>query len=189
MEHTLIEYPGKHQTRELDAYLAGIAKGDRDALANLYHHTSTSVYAFTLSILRNPHDAEDVLQDCYLRIYESAGDYRSHGKPMAWIMTIARNLCMMRLREQSKTATLSETDWNIALSGCYEMDTDDRILLTQCMTLLNDEERKIVTLHAVAGFKHREIASFLDIPLPTVLSKYNRSLKKMKEFLEKERLA
>lgn len=57
--------------------------------------------------------------------------------------------------------------------------------MTQCMTRLTDEERQIVVLHAVAGFKHREIAQIMDLLLPTVLSKYNRALKKLKEELMK----
>ena len=55
------------------------------------------------------------------------------------------------------------------------------------MKILSDEERQIVTLHAVSGFKHREIAGFLDIPLPTVLSRYNRALKKLRKYLTEER--
>ena len=53
------------------------------------------------------------------------------------------------------------------------------------MTRLSDEERQIVVLHAVAGFKHREIADIVELPLPTVLSKYHRALKKLRAFLEK----
>ena len=51
------------------------------------------------------------------------------------------------------------------------------------MRNLSEEERQIVMLHAVAGFKHREIAATLDLPLATVLSKYNRALKKLKILL------
>ena len=51
------------------------------------------------------------------------------------------------------------------------------------MAKLRDDEREIVMLHAVAGMKHREIASMLELPLSTVLSKYNRALKKLKKLL------
>ena len=52
------------------------------------------------------------------------------------------------------------------------------------LSYLADEERRIVLLHAVTGMKHREIAALLELPLPTVLSKYHRALKKMRIFLE-----
>lgn len=48
------------------------------------------------------------------------------------------------------------------------------------MTGLSDQERQVVLLHAVTGLKHREIAALLELPLPTVLSKYSRALKKLR---------
>jgi RNA polymerase sigma-70 factor (ECF subfamily) len=69
---------------------------------------------------------------------------------------------------------------------CTQMTADDKVMLQQCMEQLSDEERQIVILHAVAGFKHREIAACLELPLATVLSKYHRAIKKMKTNLEKE---
>jgi RNA polymerase sigma-70 factor (ECF subfamily) len=52
------------------------------------------------------------------------------------------------------------------------------------LKLLSDEERQIITLHAVSGLKHRQIAELLDIPLSTVLSKYNRAIKKLQNKTE-----
>ena len=54
------------------------------------------------------------------------------------------------------------------------------------MERLSDEERQIVMLHAVAGFRHRETAALLTLPLPTVLSKYQRALKKLRTILKEE---
>ena len=133
----------------LDAWLLETAQGDTCAFAQLYTHTSAAVYGFALSILKNAHDAEDVLHDTFLSIRSAAQGYRPMGKPMAWILTIARNLCMARLRQRSRDA----------------------------------QERQIVTLHALAGFRHREIAEIMGMPLPTVLSKYHRALKKLKQNL------
>ena len=59
-----------------------------------------------------------------------------------------------------------------------------RVLLQHALASLGDEERRIVLLHAVTGMKHREIAALLELPLPTVLSKYHRALKKMRSCLE-----
>lgn len=62
--------------------------------------------------------------------------------------------------------------------------TEDRLVLESMLAFLTDEERQIVTLHALTGLKHREIAALLELPLPTVLSKYNRALKKLKLVLK-----
>ena len=71
----------------LDCCLARVAGRDREALAELYQRTRTSVYGFALSILKNTQDAEDVLHDCYVNLYAAAAGYRSSGKPMAWSLT------------------------------------------------------------------------------------------------------
>lgn len=168
--------------KQLDHWLAAIADGSSDALAMLYQETSSSVYAYALSLLKNSHDAEDVLHDCYLRVWTAASSYRSSGKPMAWILTIARNLCLKQLRSRSRTEDLPEEDWKNSLESA-EMTSDDKIVLRQCMEALSDTERQIVVLHAVSGFKHRQIAAHLGLPLATVLSKYHRAIKKMKAIL------
>ena len=172
-----------HKDHLLDQWLSGIASGDREAMERLYHETSASVYAYSLSILKNVHDAEDVLQECFISIHASAGSYRSNGKPMAWIITIAKNLCLMRLRQRKNSVELPLDDWKDYLEHNVEMTTMDRILVSECIGRLPEQDRQIVVLHAVAGFKHREIAQFLDMPLPTVLSKYHRAIQKMRKSL------
>ena len=166
--------------KQLDTWLTAIAEGSTDALALLYQETSASVYAYALSILKNSHDAEDVLHDCYLSVWTAASSYRSAGKPMAWLLTIAKNLCLKVLRSRSRTESLPEEDWKDSLEFATEMTADDKVVLHQCMEALSDTERQIVVLHAVSGFKHRQIAELMGLPLPTVLSKYHRAIKKMK---------
>ena len=162
---------------DLDSLMLSIAGGSSDALAELYNETSAGVYAYALSILKNSHDAEDVLQECYIRVFQSAAAYKPQGKPMAWILTIARNLCF-KLLEQKKNVSLLSFD-----PGSQGWDPDDKLVVDACLKHLSDEERQIVILHAVAGMKHRQIAEFLSIPLSTVLSKYNRSIKKMRSYI------
>ena len=166
-------------TKHLDELIEKIAAGDRDALALLYEQTNKSVYGFALSILKDTHDAQDVLQDCYLRIYSAADSYRSQGKPMAWILTITRNLCLKCRQAHSKCAPMPEEDWNFIPQEDAEFSAGDKMTLSLCMKSLSDVGRQIVVLHAVSGLKHREIAALLKMPLPTVLSNYNRPIKKL----------
>lgn len=169
----------------LERYIASIAKGDKDALSSLYRNASSAVYGYALSILKNTHDAEDVLHDCFVNIYSSAQSYKAAGKPMAWILTITKNLCLLKIREQRKTSHIPEEDWQNYIAENQEMSSEDKLVIEKCMTILSDEERQIVLLHVVAGFKHREIAQHMDLALATVLSKYNRALKKLRAHLEK----
>lgn len=171
-----------------DQLLCAIAEGNTDALAQLYSIASTGVYSYALSILKDSHDAEDVLHDCFVRIFAFAPNYRSEGKPMAWIITITRNLCMKRLQQRNRTVPLDQQDWKRYIQGNTGMTPDDKIMLSACMEQLSEEERQIVVLHAVSGLSHRQIGQIMDLKLSTVLSKYNRSIKKLRQQLGKEDL-
>ena len=80
-----------------DALINQIAMGNKEALRELYEKTSSAVYGFALSILANQHDAQDVMQELYVKVYENAPQYVCRGKPMAWLLTITRNLSLMKL--------------------------------------------------------------------------------------------
>lgn len=167
--------------RELDQWILDAGKGDREALRNLYTAASPAVYAYALSIVQNHYDAEDVLHDCFLTV-QSGANYRSQGKPMSWLITVTRNLCMRKLNERKRTQALPEAD----LFGISDQDPEDRLLIESCLRLLPDQERQIVILHAIAGFKHRQIAAHLGLKLNTVLTKYRRAIQTLKESLRKE---
>lgn len=179
----------KEKDELLDSCLETIANSTKDsddaqdALAEIYRLTSTAVYGFALSILKNSHDSEDVLHDCYIHLYSSAASYRSSGKPMAWILTITRNLCMSKLREKKRRNEADIEDWSEYIEEIGTLSTEERYVIRECMQVLSDEERQIVLLHALSGFKHREIASMMSLPLATVLSKYSRAVKKLQKRL------
>lgn len=168
----------------LDEWIAQMAMGDMNALERLYDTTSDGIFGFALTLVKNRQDAEDVLHDCYTAVFASAAGYHSQGKPMAWLLTVARNLCLQKLREQGKTAEdlPPEREDPTALPA---QQTEDKLLLEECMGCLSEEEQQILILHAVSGMKHREIADVLALSLSTVLSKYHRGIKKLKVFLER----
>lgn len=177
---TLLSAGSGGQDDMLETYIAQIADGHRDGMALLYEQTHAAVYGFALSILRNAQDAEDVQHDTYIQIWKAAGSYQPSGKPMAWIYTITRNLARMRLREQGRTVTVSPEDWHTMFADTPTVDHHDRMVLVSLLELLSDEERQIVMLHAMTGLKHREIADLMELKLATVLSKYNRAIKKLR---------
>ena len=167
-----------------ESLIPRIANGDTEAFSELYETTKTAVYSFALSIVKNAHDAQDIMQETYLKIHANAIGYFSQGKPMAWIFTIVRNLCLMHLRKSRK----SDVEFDEAI-GCespvdFTQNVDDNELISMMMTALSEEERSIVIMHVVSGMKHREISEILEIPLSTVLSKYNRALHKMKKHFD-----
>ena len=160
-----------------------IAEGDNHAFEILYRESKAAVYGLALAVVRNVHTAEDVMQETYIRVYDAAPTYHPQGKPMAWIMTITRNLALMKLRKNAMADHVPVPDWHMAKAVSEPEQSIDRMVLETAIYSLNDEERQIIMLHDIAGMKHREIGDILKIPLPTVLSKYRRALSKLKKRL------
>jgi len=155
-----------------------------DAIRALYEKTHKSIYGFALSITKNTHDAEDTLSETFLAVCRSAEGYRPEGKPMAWLLTIAKNIANGKLRSRKADLSLDENLQENEEAFLRIDNTEERLTLQAALTVLSDKERRIVVLHAVAGLKNREIASLLALPLGTVLAKYHRALKKLKNHLE-----
>ncbi len=166
-----------------------IAEGDKEAFICLYEQSRNAVFSYALSLLRNYDDAEDAAQDTFLKIRSAAHLYKPMGKPMAWVITITRNICLMKLRELKKNtdSPIDDLDFQadrdnpgLAAFG----DAEDRFVLAKAMEQLAEDECQIIFLHAVSGLRHREIADIVGMPLATVLSKYRRGLKKLRKSLE-----
>lgn len=169
--------------------LKRVGLGDQEAFHQLYENTDKTLYSFILSIMRNPQDAEEVMQETYLKVWTSATGYQSQGKPLAWMFTIARNLCYMKFRDRKHEADIGLDDLTGEEAGevCLPLEhMEDTMVLKAALAILKEEERQIVLLHSTAGLKHREIAANLQMPLATVLSKYNRAMKKLKQHLGEE---
>lgn len=161
-----------------------IANGEKEAFCELYELCGKTVFTYALSILRNVSNAEDAASEAFLKIRTASGAYKPCGKPMAWIFTITKNICVNMFRTESKKAKSHLEDLDNLSALDKISDIEDRIVLKSALTILSDMECRIILLHAVSGEKHREIAENLGLPLSTVLSKYNRGIKKLRKELE-----
>lgn len=169
---------------QVEAWLAGVARGEPEAFEALYRATDRTLYAFALSLTRNREDAQDVMMETYLKIRAGAGGYRPQGKPLAWIFTIARNVWRSAQRAAARETPCDELPPSRESADADELERS--LVLREALRVLDGQEREIVLLHAVSGLKHRELAAALGLPLATVLSKYARALRKLKRELEGE---
>ena len=170
----------------LEIAFQAVASGDGEKIKDIYELTKTAVFGYVFSILKNYEDSEDVVQDTYVKIYQNIGMYESQGKPMAWIFVIARNLALMKIRNQKRFVDIEEYEWDQLYKGNDYLGVEDKMVLKAAFSKLTSEECQFVMLHALSGIKHREIAEMYGMPLATVLSKYNRAIKKLKKILEAE---
>lgn len=171
-----------------DNLIEKIGNDDMDAFEEFYIKSNKALYSYILSFTKNHHDAVELVHDTYLKIRAAAHLYKPMGKPMAWVFTVARNLTMNRFSRQNRFQDIDQDSYSLedSLELSYISDPIDKLVLESTLKILDDDESQIVLLYAVSGMKHKEISEILGLNQNTVISKYNRSLKKLRDHLEKE---
>ena len=168
----------------LDKFIKKFINGDASAFDEIYNRTRKSVYYVALSILRDKALAEDVMQTTYMRVLKNIQGYALGTNASAWIIKIAKNEAInvkkVRMREQS----VDEYE-NVSLFGVSEPDTYGE-LTDLAKRLLSDDEFSILMLVTACGYKRKEIAKMIDMPIPTVTWIYQNALCKMRTALEIE---
>lgn len=165
----------------INELLKKIAAGDNEAFEKLYLKTRRGVYAFLFTYLHNHHDTEDAMQTVYLKIKQNIHTYDGERGGSAWILTIAKNHALNEIRREKKYAPMEDTE----IHSPTQPDTS--FVITDLMErVLSQEERRIVVLHVLWGYKHREIAEIIDSPTGTVTSKYKRAVEKLKRAIKEE---
>ncbi|HYT70842.1 MAG TPA: sigma-70 family RNA polymerase sigma factor [Gemmatimonadales bacterium] len=140
-----------------DILVARAKSGDLEALAALYRAFETPVYNLALRMLRNAEDAEDVLQETFLEVVRSLGQYRGEGHLWGWIKRVAASKALMRIRRNQVRAT-EQLDEESAAGHTPAGAVPARIDLERAFERLSETSRAVVWLHDVEGYTHEEIA-------------------------------
>jgi RNA polymerase sigma-70 factor (ECF subfamily) len=154
-----------------DALVERARNGDAQAFDVLVRRYMRPAYLVALSVVREPSDAEDVMQDAFIAALERLDSCRPD-RFAAWLMRIVRNraISLQRRRRVRKSEPL---DWAAAVSGPGDPGTDldrstlrDRLLAA--MAPLPDRQREVLLLHDLEGWRHREIGEVLGMKEGTV---------------------
>lgn len=175
---------------EIQSLLGRCALREQRALEELYRAVAGQLLAVLLRMLRSRAVAEEALQDVMVRIWQRADQYASYrGRPMAWMVSIARYRAIDLLRAQRTHATLDETP-EALLADETAQDTDSlasehlQRSLNDCLSRLSQQQRQCISLAYVDGYSHDEIARSVGTPLGTVKSWVRRGLLSLKRCLE-----
>ena len=177
--------------RDMDseaALVGRLQRGDERALAELYDRLGTHVYALALKLLRSPEEAEEVVQDTFLKLYEADSYKTLERSPRAYIYTIARNLALSRLRKRQVRPTKAE-EWDVYdprsdLAEPQSADHESKLLAERLLAYLSDDERALVEDSFYEGYTHSQLAKRTGLPLGTVKSKLRRALLKLRDYWE-----
>ena len=175
---------------ELAVLLSRVALKDRAAFARLYSTTSSKLFAICIRILRDRSDAEEALQEIFIRIWQRADSFASDGnRPMAWLATIARYYCIDRIRaKKPQGVELDEAEDVADLAPDPEQHavlSGEGKRIDSCMEEL-DSPRAAAVRHAyVEGLSYQELAEQFGVPLNTMRTWLRRSLLKLRECLDR----
>ena len=168
--------------------LAQCALKNQHSFNNLYQLTAAKLYGVALRILRRPDWAEEVLQECYVNIWNHAGDYAmAKSAPLTWMTSIVRNRCLDWLRRPQTEATGEEYDiaveaWQDDAPGPMEqlVAASESAALARCLQQLEAKQRQSIMLAFFHGMSHSELASHMKLPLGTVKTWVRRGLERLK---------
>jgi RNA polymerase sigma-70 factor (ECF subfamily) len=172
----------------LAALLAQSALKNQRAFGDLYQLTAAKLYGVALRILRRQDWAEEVLQECYVRIWNHAGDYAAaKSAPLTWMTSIVRNRCLDWLRRPQAEATGEEYEiaveaWRDEAPGPMDslLAAADAAALARCLEQLEGKQRQSIMLAFFHGLSHSELARHMQQPLGTVKTWVRRGLERLK---------
>jgi RNA polymerase sigma-70 factor (ECF subfamily) len=172
--------------------LAAVAGGNRAALAEVYRLTAAKLFGVCLRILAERSEAEDVLQDVYLTVWQRAGTYDpGRASPMTWLIAIARNKSIDRLRaggvlRRAGPIELAESLSDPSAGALDALEaSEERRRLFGCLEELDPQQRGAIRTAFLDGWTYEQIAVAQGVPLGTMKSWVRRGLMKLKACLER----
>jgi len=169
-------------------------KGDREAFAWLLQQYGARLYRFFLRLNYSPPDAEDLLQDLFIRLLEKIHGYNHNGRFDSWLFCVAANLARNEYRKRRRRGGIvsmhdEQTDLREALVSA-EPTAPEKLQLKEQIDQLQDAleqlpqaDRELIILRHYGKLSFKEIAEHYRMPIGTVLAKVHRSLKHIRNIM------
>lgn len=137
----------------------------------MYH---TGLYRFALSILKDPHTAEDALQEAFVRLLQQ-NRLPDTEKAQAWLYRVVRNICYDILRKQKRETPESPT---------AAVPSQENWEFIELITSLPQKEQEILALRFIGGFSHKEIAGIVGLTVHGTKKRYERAIQALRKEME-----
>lgn len=175
-----------------------IREGDQLALSRLYDRKSGIIYSMAYGLLGNKHDAEEITEEVFLKIWENAEKFdRARGSVAAWITIIARRLAIDRTRSKQYRSRTREVSIEAVDAGGKlgdkHQESESRMIMaveagniSNALDQLNDTHREVIRLSYFEGLSHSKISERLDTPLGTVKTRIRDAVVQLRQILSVE---
>jgi RNA polymerase sigma-70 factor (ECF subfamily) len=173
---------------EIEDLIARTARGERAAFLDLYDRTSAKLFGICLRVLDDRADAEEVLQETYVKIWRNADRYAANGlSPMTWLITVARNSAIDKRRSRGRGDRGLEAAAELPDGGptpeAAAMAGSERARIVLCLSELEADRAAAVRGAYLQGLSYQELAERYGVPLNTMRTWLRRSLMKLRECL------
>jgi RNA polymerase sigma-70 factor (ECF subfamily) len=175
-------------SQDIAGLITRVSLRDRAAFRALYEATSAKLFGVTLRILRDRAEAEEALQEVYVKVWQRADRYVAGGtSPISWLVAVARNHCLdiLRARRPASEAIDEAIEIPDATPGPEEnaANSEDRARIEMCLNELDSDRADAVRGAYLDGYSYEELANRFSVPLNTMRTWLRRSLIKLRECL------
>lgn len=175
---------------DIEALIARVALGDRAAFSALYDATSAKLFGICLRVLNDRPEAEDALQEVFVRVWQKADRYSANGlSPMTWLITLARNIAIDRLRARRAPMDPIDDVPEPAHAGptpeAAAIAASERARIAACLGELEPARADAVRRAYLDGATYQDLADRHGVPLNTMRTWLRRSLLKLRDCLSR----
>jgi len=169
--------------------LRRIARRDREAFTEFYDRFSNVIYAMALRILNDASEAADVIQEVFVQVWDKGATYNPDlGKPFSWVLTLARNRAIDRLRARNRHYNFVEeaaqemSEMSVrATAGQHEaISQEEARLIRSAVETLPLEQRQAIEMAFLGGMTQAEISEALRQPIGTIKARIRRGMLKLR---------
>ncbi len=173
--------------------IARVAEGDRSAFIALYDRFSTPLYSLAIKMLANETEAEDLLQEVFLSVWNKAATFRpDRGSAFSWVVAQLRNRAIDRIRSRRRRSELLDANApeleptsSATKSSAENCETNERAReVRSAMSQLSGEQQQVLRLAYFDGLTQSEIADKLKEPLGTIKARAQRGMARMRTILK-----
>lgn len=175
-----------YRLADVEAVLPRLRTGDPEAQEALFRAFEAPVYSLARRICRTTEDAEDVVQETFIEVFKSIGQFRGQGSIWGWVRTVASSKALMRLRRNKYRDTDDLVD---DVAPMKREDPALRMDLEAALERLSETSRAVVWLHDVEGYTHEEIAGMMDRTVSFSKSQLARAHARLRKWLGEEAIA
>jgi RNA polymerase sigma factor (sigma-70 family) len=175
---------------EEQLWIQQVLAGDKQAYSHIINKYKNRLYATILRMTKNPQDAQDLVQDAFIKVYRNLDKYDASGSFSSWLYRVSINHCMDEFRKKRYSTVQVEIDETKVVNREHPevvfLKKEKSRQLERLISTLPEDERLIILLRYINEISYEEIGEMIDVPLSTVRNKLHRAKKKMRETVKRE---